>query len=81
MKGAAHTLTAVLAAVLLDGHLFRQLRERLIDRLASTQGEWQTSLKPLHPLHGPLWQGGPVGTHVSVLIIIGLQIPLGYGTC
>jgi len=39
MKGAAHTLTAVLAAVLLDGHLFRQLRERLIDRLASTQGE------------------------------------------
>lgn len=57
-------LTAVFAAVLLDGHLFGELGERLIDRLAAAQAERQASLKPLHLLHGPVRQGGPAGrTH------------------
>ncbi len=40
------------------------------------QGEGPTSLKPLHPLHGPLSQGGPAGhTHThTALIITGLRI-------
>lgn len=51
--------TAVLQAVLLDGHLLGQLRQRLVDGVAASQGLRETPLKALHLLHGALGKGRP----------------------
>lgn len=51
--------TTVLQAVLLDGHLLRQLGQRLVDGVAAPQRLRKTSLEPLHLLQGALRKGRP----------------------
>lgn len=44
-------VTAVLGAPVLHGHLLRQLRQGLVNRLAGAQRQRQPLLYPLHLLH------------------------------
>lgn len=54
--------TAVLQAVLLDGHLLGQLGQRLVDGVAAPQRLRKAPLEPLHLLQGALGKGRPATT-------------------
>lgn len=51
--------TAVLEAILLDGHLLRQLGQRLVDGVTPSQRLREPPLEALHLLHGALGEGRP----------------------
>lgn len=51
--------TAVLEAVLFDGHLLGQLGQRLVDGVTPSQCLREAPLEALHFLHGALGEGGP----------------------
>lgn len=51
--------TAVLQAVLLNGHLLCQLGQRLVDGVAASQRLREAPLEALHLLHGALGKGRP----------------------